>query len=440
MIKNKKIGIISLGCDKNRVDTEKMIFLLRQNHIIVNDQEKAEIIVINTCAFLESARKEAISEIFNAVKLKQTGNVKKIIVTGCLPQKFIDDIFSELVEVDAFLGVSDYTEILSVIDRIYKGERVNAVGEAKNEKLIDRTLTTDGYAYLKIADGCSNHCTYCLIPKIRGKYRSIKTDDLIEEVKRIGTVKELILVAQDTTKYGFDLTPKTSLVELIRKLSALENVFGIRLLYCYPENITDELIHEFQCNAKMIRYIDIPLQHADDKVLKLMNRQGTFDGYLSLIEKLKREVFGIAIRSTFMTGFPGEDEKAFNNLVEFIKKAKLFNVGFFKYSREEDTPSYKLDNQVSEKEKNIRLKTLYATQKQVVKENGLALKNKIFKVNVEGYNEYTNEYYGRAYFNAPDVDGKIFFKTNKNLCLYESVNVRIKRAKGYDLFGELEGD
>ena len=262
------MGVISLGCDKNRVDTEKMLAILARKHVIVNALDDAQIIVVNTCAFLESSRREAIGEILDAAACKTSGCAEKLIVTGCLPQKFIDELWSELTEADAFLGVSDYEKINDVIDEIYSGKRVNAVGVARGECGTDRIPTTTGYAYLKIADGCSNHCTYCLIPKIRGKYRSVPINELIEETKKLGYVRELILVAQDTTKYGEDLTPKSSLPELIRALSALPGVGSIRLLYCYPENITDELINEFRVNAKMIRYVDIPLQHADDGVLK----------------------------------------------------------------------------------------------------------------------------------------------------------------------------
>ena len=275
MITKKKIGVISLGCDKNRVDTEKMLAILEQKHQLVGEIENAQIIIVNTCAFLQRARKEAVEEIISAFQYKESGSCEKIIVTGCLPQKFVGDLYDEFVEVDAFLGVSDYGEILDVIDKIYQGQRVNAVKNPRGECGIKRVLTTSNFAYLKIADGCSNHCTYCLIPKIRGAFRSVPLSDLIDEASSLGELNELVLVAQDVAKYGQDLSPKTSLVELIRKLSALSNVKGIRLLYCYPENVTDELIHELKTNAKLIRYIDIPLQHADDKILKLMNRKGS---------------------------------------------------------------------------------------------------------------------------------------------------------------------
>ncbi len=436
MVKNKKVGVISLGCDKNRVDTEKMLAVLSKRHQLVSDIEQAEIIIINTCAFLESSRKEAVSEILSSATLKAEGKAQKIIVTGCLPQNYASELFGALSEADAFLGISDYSKINQVIDQIYLGERVNAVGVPCNEPLIDRVKTTDNYAYLKIADGCSNHCTYCLIPKIRGNYRSIAPDDLILEAQNLGDVKELILVAQDVTKYGCDLTPQTSLVELIRRLSALKNIGGIRLLYCYPENITDELINEFKVNAKMIRYIDVPLQHADDNVLKLMNRKGTGEQYLNLIEKLKREVSGIAIRSTFITGFPGETEQAFENLLEFLKKAKLFNAGFFKYSREKETASDKLPNHVSGAIKTKRLKKLYSVQKKVVKETNKSLIGKTFKVCAEGFDNDTLTYYGRAYFNAPDIDGKIYFFSGEEVEYGKFYNVKITDFNDYDLYGE----
>lgn len=435
-IRNKKIGVISLGCDKNRVDTEKMLAILKDAHTLVSDLEQAEIVIINTCAFLSSSREEALTEILTVADYKTSGKLEKIIVTGCLPQKFIDDIYSELVEADAFLGVSDYGEILSVIDKIYNGERVNAVGQPRGECGIKRVRTTVNYAYLKIADGCSNHCTYCLIPFIRGKYRSVPKQCLIEEAKGLGKVNELILVAQDTAKYGLDLEEKSSLPELIRALSALENINSIRLLYCYPENITDELIHEFKSNAKLVRYIDIPFQHADDKILKLMNRKGTGAGYLELVERLKREINGIAIRSTFITGFPSETETEFNNLVEFIKKAKLFNAGFFKYSREEGTPAYKLANQVLAKDKTKRHKKLYSVQKAVVKEINKSLIGKTFKVLAEGFDDNELVYYGRAYFNAPEIDGKIYFFSGEEVEYGKYYDIKITKATGYDLYGE----
>ena len=432
----KKVGVISLGCDKNRVDTEKMLAIITKKHTLETQIEKADIIIINTCAFLESAREEAISEIFSCYEYKKADKDKKIIVTGCLPQKFISELFDELVEVDAFLGVSDYDNILEVIDRVCLGERVNAVGLPKGECGKERVLTTTNYAYLKVADGCSNHCTYCLIPYIRGKYRSVELNDLILEAKGLGKVNELILVAQDTARYGLDLQEKLTLTLLIKELSKLENILSIRLLYCYPENLTDELIEEIKSNDKVIKYLDIPLQHADDKILKLMNRKGTGQGYLDLINKLKNQIPNIAIRSTFITGFPFEGEEEFNNLVNFIKKAKLFNAGFFAYSREEGTPAYRLGGQVEEKVKKSRLKKLYKTQLKVVKENNAKFIGKTIKVLAEGFDQEEMVYYGRAYFNAPDIDGKVYFFSSDIVEYGKYYDIDITTATDYDLYGE----
>ena len=436
MQKKLTVGVISLGCDKNRVDTEKMLGILADQYEISSSPENADVIVINTCAFLESARKEAIEEILWAVGLKALKPSLKIVVTGCLPQKFINEIYDELFEVDAFLGISDYQTLPSVLDRVLKGERVNGVGTPKDECTKNRVLTTKNYAYLKIADGCSNHCTYCLIPSIRGKYRSTEMDMLISEVKSLGKVNELILVAQDTTKYGQDLNPKTDLVELIQEISKLDTVCHIRLLYCYPENITDKLINEIKTNDKVIKYLDIPFQHADDKVLKLMNRKGTGKGYLNLIEKLRREIPSIAIRSTFIAGFPGEDQQAFDNLLDFIHKANLFNAGFFAFSREEGTPAYKLNGQVLARTKNSRVKALYKAQKQVVKGILSSYVGKTITVMAEGFDQNSLTYFGRAYFNAPDIDGKVYFFSDQEVEYGEYYDVKISTFTDYDLYGE----
>jgi len=430
------VGVISLGCDKNRVDTEKALAVLKLKHRLTADIERAQVVLINTCAFLESSRKEAVDEILQVAQLKECGALEKIIVSGCLPQKFCDEIFDALPEVDAFMGVSDYGEINAVIDRIYDGERVKLVGEPRGECGIERVQTTKDYAYLKIADGCSNHCTYCLIPKIRGKYRSVPLDSLIEETKLLGEVKELILVAQDLTRYGQDFGDGTNLLTLIRALSNLKTVKGIRLLYCYPEGVTDELIHEFATNPKMIRYIDVPFQHASDRILKLMNRRGSFDEYLALVEKLKSRVSGIAVRSTFIAGFPGETEEDFEKLKEFLLRAKLFNAGFFAYSREEQTPSDKLGGHLPKKVRTARQKKLYTVQKKVVRENYAEMIGKSFAVTVEGFDTDELVYYGRAYFFAPEIDGKIKFFAKEETNVGDVVNVKILKAFGYELYGE----
>ena len=435
LIKEKTIGVISLGCDKNRVDTEKMLAVLGSDKI-TQDQEEAQIIIVNSCAFLESSRKEAIETVFDVNELRKTGKLEKIVLTGCMPQKFVADMFDEFKEVDVFLGTGDYEYLPEAIELAYKGKRVNFVGKAKEFKEKKRVVTTPlHYAYLKIADGCDNHCTYCLIPSIRGKYRSEKEEDLVAEAQSLGDVKELILVAQDVTRYGEDIYGENKFAELLRKLSALDNIGSIRILYCYPDKLTDELIAEIKNNDKIIKYLDIPLQHADPVVLKRMNRKGTGEGYLKLIAKLRKEIPGIAIRSTFIAGFPGETEEQFENLLEFIKEAKLTNAGFFAYSREEGTPAYRLSDQIDEKVKQSRVKKLYAAQKKVSEERNKSLVGKQIKVICDGVDYDKQSFYGRAYFSAPEIDGKAYFTYDGEIKQGEYYNVKITKADAYDLYG-----
>ena len=435
LIKEKTIGVISLGCDKNRVDTEKMLAVLGSDKI-TQDQEEAQIIIVNSCAFLESSRKEAIETVFDVNELRKTGKLEKIVLTGCMPQKFVADMFDEFKEVDVFLGTGDYEYLPEAIELAYQGERVNFVGKAKEFREKKRVVTTPlHYAYLKIADGCDNHCTYCLIPAIRGKYRSEKEEDLVAEAQSLGDVKELILVAQDVTRYGEDIYGENKFAELLRKLSALDNIGSIRILYCYPDKLTDELIAEIKNNDKIIKYLDIPLQHADPVVLKRMNRKGTGEGYLKLIAKLRKEIPNIAIRSTFIAGFPGETEEQFENLLEFIKEAKLTNAGFFAYSREEGTAAYRLPDQIDEKVKQSRVKKLYVAQKKVSEERNKSLVGKQIKVICDGVDYDKQSFYGRAYFSAPEIDGKTYFTYDGEIKQGEYYNVKITKADAYDLYG-----
>ncbi len=428
----KKYGVISLGCDKNRVDTEKMLARLGTQNITQN-MEDAEIIIVNTCAFLESARKEAIDTVLECNEFREKGKLEKIVMTGCLSQKFIGELYDEFTEVDVFLGIADYDLLPEAIERAYSGERVNFVGKKGEFKAEKRVITTPlHFAYLKIADGCNNHCTYCLIPYIRGKYRSESEDDLIAEARDLGGVEELILVAQDITRYGEDIYGKPKLVELLKKLSALENVKSIRLLYCYPDMITDELIEEIKTNDKIIKYIDIPLQHADDEVLKRMNRKGSYKAYEELICKLRKEIPGIAIRSTFIAGFPGESEENFENLLKFIKDMKLTNAGFFAYSKEKGTPAYKMKGHLPEKVKQKRVSMLYEAQRQI----SAGLVGKTVEVLTDGVDYEKGSFYGRAYFSAPDIDGKVYFTSDSDIEQGKRYNVRITSADDYDLYGE----
>lgn len=429
----KKVGVISLGCDKNRVDTEKLLALLKKRYEITPDPEEAEIIIVNTCAFLNSAREEAVDEILSVAEYKKTGRLEKLVMTGCLPQKFAPEMFDEFTEADVFLGISDYGRIFEAIDLAYTGARVNLVGAPKNEAFINRVPTTSGYAYLKIADGCSNRCTYCLIPSIRGAYRSVMPDALIEEAASLGDVYELILVAQDITKYGSDNPACGDLVSLIKGLSALENVKHIRLLYCYPESVTDALIEEIATNPKVLKYIDVPLQHADDATLKRMNRKGTYADYIALVKKLKARIDGVAVRSTFITGFPGEDEKAFSRLKEFLTEAELANAGFFAYSREDGTPAARMKGQVDEGVKEARRAELYELQRGISRKLNAADNGRVYEVFTEGFDGAL--YFGRCYKNAPDIDGKVYF-TGSEHAAGDVVTVRITGADDYDLFGE----
>ncbi len=429
----KKIGVISLGCDKNRVDSEKMLYTLKDFAEITNDIQKAEIIIINSCGFLCESRQEAIETVLDCNSLRD-GVLEKIVLTGCLPQKFIDELFDELIEVDLFLGVNDYDLLKEGIVEIYKNKRVNLVGKG-NFNQTERVLTTpEHYAYLKVADGCKNHCTYCLIPYIRGKLKSTPIEELKQEVLELGEIKELILVAQDLTAYGLDIYGKPSLVRLIKELTQMESVGSIRLLYCYPELIDDELIEEIKTNDKVIKYIDVPMQHADDSVLKRMNRKGTKQSYLRLVEKLK-QIPDMVIRSTFIAGFPGETDENFENLCDFIQKAKLFNAGFFAYSREEGTPAYKLDGQLPAKVKKDRVKKLYKIQKEIVKQKLSSYKGKTLQVVCDGIDYDKQSFYGRAYFSAPIVDGLVYFNSDQEIIQGETYTVKIEKIKNYDLYG-----
>ena len=435
MITDKKIGLISLGCDKNRVDSERILALSEEKCTITSSIEDANIIIINTCAFLESARKESIDTVLECNELRSK-NLEKIVLTGCLPEKFIDEIFDELTEVDVFLGINDYDLLFDALTMAYNGERVKFVKNNKKLSIKNRKLTTPcHYFYLKIADGCNNKCTYCLIPKIRGNYVSSKIEDLVDEVKRLGESKEIILVAQDITKYGVDLYGEPKLVQLIRELSALSEVNKIRLLYAYPDMLTDEVISEIKNNDKVIKYLDIPLQHASDGVLKKMNRKGTFSEYITLIEKLKSEIPNIAIRSTFIAGFPGETKKDFKTLCKFLKMAKLTNCGFFAYSREEGTPAYRLPDQIDEKVKQKRVKKLYAIQKRISKNNLKKFVGKTISVICDGIDYDEQSFYGRAYFSAPDIDGRVYFSSNELINQGEIYKVKILKTNDYDLYG-----
>ncbi len=439
MLENKIFGVISLGCDKNRVDTEKLLGAIKaKGYTLTSDLSKAHIVIVNTCAFLQSARQEAIETVLECAQYKQ-GNLEKIVVSGCLPQKYVDELVGVLNEADVFLGIEDYQLMFQALEKSYaENVQQNFVKKGKDAYSFERVLTTDEHvAYLKIADGCYNHCTYCLIPKIRGKYRSYPMEHLLREAEELGEIAELVLVAQDTTRYGEDLYGENKFVELIQKLSALENIQTIRLLYCYPDVIDDKLIHELKTNDKLLKYIDIPLQHSESRVLKLMNRKGTREKYLSLIKRLQTEIPNIAIRSTFISGFPTETEEEFLAMQDFLEQAKLFNCGFFAYSREPDTGAYRLKPQVHGNTKNRRVRALYQTQRAISKKLLNTFVGKQIQVLCDGIDYDKGCFVGRAYFNAPDIDGKVYFHAAEAM-QGERYQVWIESADDYDLYGKTE--
>ena len=437
MLSEKKFGVISLGCDKNRVDTEKLLGMLKGRGCVLTDRlDDAQILIVNTCGFLQSARAEAIETVLECAEYKR-GKLEKIVVTGCLPQKFVDELYLPLQEADVFLGISDYEEIFSALETSYRtGERVNAVGTGAERYRTERVLTTDEHvAYLKIADGCFNHCTYCLIPKIRGKYRSYPMERLVEETRELGEISELVLVAQDTTRYGEDLYGKNRFIELIQALTALENVEKIRLLYCYPEMITDELIDEIANNEKVLKYLDIPLQHSENRVLKLMGRRGTRESYLALFQRLRAKIPDVALRSTFIAGFPTETEEEFLQMQDFLRQARLWNCGFFAYSKEPDTAAGKMQGQNHHATKARRVKRLYETQRLISEERLAAFVGQELEVLCDGIDYDRNCFVGRAYFNAPDIDGKVYFNAGEAM-QGQRYRVTIERADAYDLYGK----
>ena len=438
----KLIGVVSLGCDKNRVDTETMLTYLNQAGFrFTSDPKEANVIIINTCAFIAKARKEAVDTIDEMLEYKKKGKCEKIIVTGCMPQKYLPELKKEFKTVDCFLGFDDYPNIAQIVSDLYdKGGQIVRCGDASTIACVEnRMITTPNhYAYLKIADGCENYCTFCTIPFIRGRFRSKPIDEVAREAKSLvnGGATELILVAQDVTKYGTDLFGKPALVDLIKKLSKIKDLRWIRLLYCYPELVTDELLNEVVTNDKMCKYLDIPFQHVSDNVLKMMNRHINHEKTIALVEKIRALPVHIAIRTTFMVGFPGETDKDFAELVDFVKKYKLDQVGFFAYSKEEGTVAAKMPNQVDEKTKNKRLLAIMKEAEKVQKANLRAMVGKTVDVVYEDIDYDRELFVGRSQYQAPEIDNLIYFKSKDFVDVGGMYPVKITRVMGCDLKGE----
>ena len=432
-----KIGAISLGCDKNRVDTEKMLArLVSGGHTLVGNEEDADVIIVNTCAFTDDAKSEAIDEILSAVGYKKHSKKKKIIVTGCLPQRYMETLEKEFPEVDAFLGIADYDNILDTVEKITKGDKIFG-GACGDEFYSGRVLTTPyHYAYLKIADGCNNHCTYCAIPSIRGKYRSEKMEDLLLEAKGLEKegVKELILVAQDVTRYGVDFDGKSHLVELVDALSQMDFDL-IRLLYLEPEAIDDSIIDMIVTNPKVAKYADVPLQHIDGDTLKRMGRRAGEDYTRALIKKMREK--GITLRSSFICGFPGESEEAHEKLVEFIREGNIDYAGFFAYSREEGTPADRLTDHLDDEIKVARAERLRAIQTEVINRRNQQLIGKTVKVIYDEIDYDKQLFLGRAGFQTPDIDNVVYFTADKEVHIGEFYDVEITGVDGIDLVGKV---
>ena len=437
------ILFVSLGCDKNLVDSEVMLGLLAQKgHQMVDREEEADVIVVNTCCFINDAKEESIQTILEMAEYKKDGSIKALIVTGCLAQRYKQEIMDEIEEVDAVLGTTSYDKIVEVIEEALQGHKTLELTDIDALPTVDskRLVTTGGhFAYLKIAEGCDKHCTYCIIPKIRGNFRSVPMERLIKEARDLVEqgVKEIILVAQETTLYGKDLYGEKSLHILLRKLCEIGGLRWIRILYCYPEEITDELIQVIKEEDKICKYLDIPIQHASDGVLKRMGRRTSKQQLIDTVKKLREEIPGIALRTTLITGFPGESQEQHEELMEFVDEMEFDRLGVFTYSPEEDTPAATMPDQIEENVKEDRQAELMELQQEIAFDLAERMIGKEVIVMFEGKVADENVYVGRTYMDAPNVDGLIFVETNEELMSGDFAKVKITGALEYDLIGEL---
>lgn len=434
-----KVAMVSLGCPKNQCDAELMLSkIAKAGFRLVNEAGLADVVVINTCGFIQSAKEEAIEEIFEAINRKNDGINKKIIVTGCLAQRYQKQMEEEFPEVDAVLGIGRNEDIVEAINSVILDKRVISFGKISEHSMEGERLvsTLSHYAYLRIADGCNNCCSYCAIPQIRGKFRSRKIENIIEEARNLvnGGVRELVLVAQDTTNYGIDLYNELKLPELLRELCKIEDLKWIRLLYCYPERITNELIEVIKTEKKIVKYIDLPIQHCNEDVLREMNRSGNERSLWDVMAKL-RSIRGMIIRTTVITGFPGESEETFIELAEFVNNVKFERLGCFAYSAEDGTPAAEFDCQVDESERVHRAEVIMEQQEVRLGDFYEEQVGKTFEVVVEGYDRYFEMYFGRSYMYAPEIDGMIYFK-GKGLMISDFVNVTITEVVDNNLIGE----
>ena len=436
-----KVGFISLGCSKNGVDTEVMLHkLVSAGYEITTEETEADVVIVNTCGFIESAKQESIDQLLDVAWLKENGNLKGLIATGCLAERYREEIMKEMPEVDALVGVGSLDAIVDAVGAVMKGEKFCAFADKETAPLGgDRVLTTPEYtAYLKIAEGCDNRCSYCAIPLIRGKMRSRTVEDIVDEaveLEKLG-VKELNLIAQDTSRYGLDLYGEYSLPKLVQAICKATNIPWIRLLYCYPDKITDELIEEMATNPRLLPYMDIPVQHISDSVLKKMNRHGGTEIICDAINRLRARIPGVTLRTTAIVGFPGETEEDFEALCRFVRETKFDRFGAFTYSPEEDTPAAEFPDQIEEQVKQDRYDILMRTQLQISEALQKEKVGQTLLVLCEGYDPADKIHIGRSGADAPDVDGKVFFHSKKRIAPGSFVKVVITEALDYDLVGE----
>ena len=437
------ILFISLGCDKNLADSETMLGMLAsRGYQIVDEEEKADVIIVNTCCFIHDAMEESIKTILQMAEYKKSGSLKALIVTGCMAERYREEITKEIPEVDAVLGTASYGHILDAVDEALKGHSYLMMEPLDTLPLIEthRLVTTGGhYAYLKIAEGCDKHCTYCIIPKLRGNFRSVPMDHLIKEAEQLAAdgVKELILVAQETTLYGKDLYGEKKLPELLHKLCQISGIRWIRILYCYPEEITEELIQTMKEEPKICHYLDLPIQHASDGILKRMGRRTSKEELVHIISRLREEIPDITLRTTLITGFPGETQEQHEELMDFVDEMEFDRLGVFTYSPEEGTPAASMPDQIEESIKEDRRAELMELQQEIAFEQAEDMVGKEVLVMIEGKVAEENAYVGRTYKDAPNVDGLIFVNTDAELMSGDFAKVKVTGACEYDLIGEL---
>ncbi|MCI7766551.1 MAG: 30S ribosomal protein S12 methylthiotransferase RimO [Oscillospiraceae bacterium] len=438
-----RVGMVSLGCSKNQVDAERMLYKLNEKgYQLVGDAALADVAIINTCGFIESAKQEAIETILEFATLKKEGRIKKIIITGCLAERYKEEVLSEIPEADAVVGIGSNDHICDIVEKVMNGDQLTSFDSKLNLGLTGGRIQTtlSFYSYLKIADGCSNCCSYCAIPSIRGKMRSVPMEKLVEEAQELAVngVRELIVIAQDSTRYGEDIYGKPMLPELLTKLCGIPQLKWIRVLYCYPERISDELIDVMAKEEKIVKYIDMPIQHCDGEILSRMNRSGDEASLRALVAKLRERIPGIILRTTLITGFPGETEEQFDRLAHFVKDMEFDRLGCFPYSAEEGTKAALMDGQLDDETKEHRSDIIMEQQMVIMNEKNHKLRDKVIEVVVEGFDRYGECYFGRSAADAPDIDGKIFFTSKKRRLVPGTfVNVHINEIMDYDLIGDV---